>query len=91
MIERAGNGDKEAFGEIYFLLKDSIYGFAYRMTNKTSIAEEITQEVFIFFIENSDKYSSEKGTLFSFLCGVARKMVLLIKRVCETVWNTFVR
>lgn len=76
LINKACDGDSEAFGEIYFLLKDSIYGFAYRMTNQFPIAEEITQEVFIFFIENLDKYNSEKGTLFSFLCGVARNKIL---------------
>lgn len=53
LIEKACKGDREAFGEIYFSLKVSIYGFAFRMTNQTQIAEEITQEVFIFFIENS--------------------------------------
>lgn len=76
LIEKARKGDKEAFGEIYFRLKDSIYGFSFRMTNENSIAEEIMQEVFIFFIENSEKFDSEKGTLFSFLCGVARNKVL---------------
>ena len=76
LIEKACNGDKEAFSEIYFLLKDSLFGFAFRMTNKTSIAEEITQEVFMFFIENSSKYDFEKGNLFSFLCGVARNKIL---------------
>jgi RNA polymerase sigma-70 factor (ECF subfamily) len=76
LIKKACEGDPEAFGEIYFLLKNSIYGFAYRMTNQFPISEEITQEVFIFFIENPDKYNSEKGTLFSFLCGVARNKIL---------------
>lgn len=76
VIEKASRGDGEAFREIYFELKDSIYGFAFRMTNRSSISEEITQEVFIFFIENSSKYNSEQGSLFSFLCGVARNKIL---------------
>lgn len=76
LIDRSRRGDAEAFTEIYFSLKDSIYGFAYRMINRSSIAEEITQEVFIFFIENSGKYDAGKGSLFSFLCGVARNKVL---------------
>lgn len=76
LIERAYEGDREAFGEIYHLLKDSIYGFSYRMTNRALISEEITQETFMFFIENPDKYRPEKGTLFSFLCGVARNKIL---------------
>jgi len=76
LINRTRDGDAEAFEEIYFELKDSLFGFAYRMTNKRTIAEEITQEVFIFFIEKPEKYNPEKGSLFSFLCGVARNKIL---------------
>lgn len=76
LITRACNGDSEAFSKIYIVLKGSIYGFAYRMTNQVSISEEITQEVFMFFIKNPDKYKSECGSLFLFLCGVARNKIL---------------
>lgn len=75
LIEKAVEGDAEAFGEIYFLLRDAIYGFAFRMTNETSIAEDITQEVFMFFIKYPENFDSSRGTLFSFLCGVARNKV----------------
>ncbi len=75
LIERSRNGDAEAFGEIYVRLKDGLYGFAFRMTNRTSVAEEITQEVFMFLIENPEKYDEKKGSLFSFLCGVARNKI----------------
>ena len=76
MIEKAVGGDREAFGEIYFLLRDSIYGFAYRMTNETWIAEEITQEVFMFFIKYPAKFDESRSSLFTFLCGVTRNKVL---------------
>lgn len=76
LIERAVEGDAEAFGEIYRLLRDSIYGFAFRMTNENAIAEDITQEVFMFFIKQPEKFDSSRGaTLFSFLCGVARNKI----------------
>lgn len=57
-------------------MRDSIYGFAYRMTGETGVAEDITQEVFVFLVENPRKYDPERGSLFSFLCGVARNRVL---------------
>ncbi len=75
LIEKAVCGDAEAFGEIYFLLRDAIYGFAFRMTNETAVAEDITQEVFMFFINYPEKFDPSRGTLFSFLCGVARNKV----------------
>lgn len=75
LIERAADGDAEAFGEIYRLLRNSIYGFAFRMTNEREIAEDITQEVFMFFIKYPEKFNAGRGTLFSFLCGVARNKI----------------
>jgi RNA polymerase sigma-70 factor (ECF subfamily) len=76
LIEKAAEGDAAAFGKIYFLLRDPIYGFAFRMLGENSTAEDITQETFVFFIENSKKYQAERGSLLSFLCGVARNRIL---------------
>lgn len=76
LIEKAADGNREAFGEIYFQLRDGIYGFAFRMTNETWIAEEITQEVFMFFIKYPAKFDSSRSSLFTFLCGVARNKIL---------------
>lgn len=76
LIEKAAEGDPVAFGEIYFLLRNPIYGFVYRMLNETGAAEDITQEVFIFFIEHPKKYEPLRGSLHSFLCGVARNRIM---------------
>jgi len=76
LVEKAVEGDAVAFGKIYFLLRDPIYGFALQMLGENSAAEDITQETFIFFIENSQKYQKERGSLFSFLCGVARNRIM---------------
>lgn len=76
LIEKASQGDAAAFGEIHFSLRDSIYGFAYRMLRETAAAEDITQEVFMFLLENPKKYERERGSLRSFLCGVARNKIM---------------
>ena len=76
LIEKAARGDAAAFGEIYFSLRDPIYSFAYRMLREQSAAEDITQEVFMFLIENPQKYAPARGSLFSFLCGVTRNKVM---------------
>lgn len=76
LIEKAVRGDAAAFGEIYYSLRDPIYSFAYRMLREASAAEDITQEVFMFLLENPAKYQAERGSLFSFLCGVTRNKVM---------------
>lgn len=75
LIEKALNGDAQAFGDIYYTLRGAIYGFSYRMLGSRENADDVTQEVFLFFIEHSEKYIAERGELLSFLCGVARNRI----------------
>lgn len=88
LIEKAVSGDAAAFGEIYFSLRNSIYGFAYRMLGEASAAEDITQEVFVFLLENPKKYQAERGSLHSFLCGVARNKIMRYLQKCGTKFET---
>lgn len=76
LIEKANKGDSKAFSEIYFALRGIIYGFSSRMLGDFVTAEDVTQEVFLFFIENPHKFDAERGELLSFLCGVARNRIL---------------
>jgi RNA polymerase sigma-70 factor, ECF subfamily len=76
LIEKAVNGDSKAFSEIYFALRGSVYGFAYRMLRETAMAEDITQEAFIFLIENPNRFDSERGELLPFLCGIVRNKII---------------
>lgn len=76
LIEKAANGDSKAFGEIYFALRGSVYGFAYRMLRETAMAEDITQEAFIFLIENPNRFDAERGELLPFLCGIVRNKII---------------
>ena len=76
LIKKAIRGDANAFAEVYQRLRDSIYGFAFRMLADEAAAEDITQETFMFLIENPTKFDPERGALHPFLCGVARNLVL---------------
>ena len=76
LIEKAIKGDAKAFSEIYCALRGAIYGFSARMLADFTTAEDVTQEVFVFFIQNPQKYDIERGELLSFLCGVARNRIL---------------
>lgn len=75
LIDKAVKGDAAAFSQIYFGLRGAIYSFSYRMLGNFATAEDVMQEVFLFFIENPQKYNAELGELFPFLCGVARNRI----------------
>ncbi len=76
LIDRALKGESEAFGEIYIQLRGTIYGFVFRMLREVSFAEQITQETFMFLLENPKKFDPERGDILPFLCGVARRKVV---------------
>lgn len=84
LIEKALNGDTEAFGSVYFALRGSIYGFVFRMLGDVSPAEDITQETFMLLLENPKKFDSRRGEILSFLCGVARNKVMSFLRKSST-------
>ena len=74
-------GDEEAFALLYRRRQGGIYRFALQMSGSKSIAEDVTQEVFLFLMREGHVYDPAKGALSAFLLGVARNHVLRRLRV----------
>jgi RNA polymerase sigma-70 factor, ECF subfamily len=70
------SGDEEAFTTLYRQRQGPIYRFALQMTGNVVIAEDVTQEVFMALLNKTAKFDASRGTLASFLYGIARNMVL---------------
>lgn len=70
------SGDEHAFTALYRRRQGPVYRFALQMTGNIVIAEDVTQEVFIALIEKKAKYDANRGSLASFLYGIARNFVL---------------
>ena len=70
------SGDEEAFTILYRRRQGPVYRFALQMTGSVVIAEDVTQEVFMALLTKSAKYDPARGSLASFLYGVARNLVL---------------
>lgn len=69
-------GDEEAFSLLYSRRHRSIYRFSLQMSGSRSIAEDITQEVFLFLMREGHVFDPSKGTVSALLLGVARNYVL---------------
>ena len=69
-------GDEEALALLYRRRQGSVYRFALQMSGSKSIAEDVTQEVFLFLMREGHVFDSERGSLSAFLLGVARNHVL---------------
>jgi RNA polymerase sigma-70 factor (ECF subfamily) len=76
LLLRMRSGDQQAFVVLYRRRQSAIYRFALHMSNSATVAEDVTQEVFLALIREECGYDPERGTLSGYLFGIARKLVL---------------
>lgn len=69
-------GDEEALSVLYRRRQGAVYRFALQMSGSRTIAEDVTQEVFLFLMREGRSFDPAKGSLSAFLLGVARNHVL---------------
>jgi RNA polymerase sigma-70 factor (ECF subfamily) len=69
-------GDEDAFTALYRRRQGGIYRFALQMSGSRSIAEDVTQEVFLTIVRESEGYDPARGSLAGYLYGIARNHVL---------------
>lgn len=69
-------GEECAFAALYERHQRAVYRFALLMSGATNIAEEVTQEVFLLLMREPQRYDPGRGSLPTYLYGVARNYVL---------------
>src|SRR5215213_4802566 len=74
-------GDEEALAQLYRRRQASVYRFALQMSGSKPIAEDVTQEVFLFLMREGHVFDPARGSVGAFLLGVARNHVLRRLRV----------
>lgn len=74
-------GDEEALAQLYRRRQAGVYRFALQMSGSKPIAEDVTQEVFLFLMREGQVFDPERGSVGAFLLGVARNYVLRRLRV----------
>ena len=75
LLAQALSGDEEAFTVLYRRRQGPIFRFALHMSGSSHIAEEVTQEVFLFLIQRGRDFDPQRGALGAYLFGVARNYV----------------
>jgi RNA polymerase sigma-70 factor (ECF subfamily) len=59
--------DQSALAEIYRIHSGAVFSLAGRVTNNRSLAEDVTQEVFLRVWNHPDRFDPARGTLRTFL------------------------
>jgi RNA polymerase sigma-70 factor (ECF subfamily) len=76
LLQLLRSGDPNALATLYQRRQRGIYRFALQMSGSIPVAEDITQEVFLVLIHDNNNFDEARGSLNSFLLGVARNHVL---------------
>jgi RNA polymerase sigma-70 factor, ECF subfamily len=76
LLRRMRDGDEESFILLYRRRQGSVYRFALQMSGSATIAEDVTQEVFMMLMREAANYEAERGSVAAYLYGIARNFVL---------------
>lgn len=69
-------GDKRAITLLYKNYSGALFGIISRTISNKEVAKEVLQDVFVKVWNNSDKYDSKKGKLFTWLAQIARNSTI---------------
>jgi RNA polymerase sigma-70 factor (ECF subfamily) len=69
-------GDGDAFEALYDRRQGGVYRFALRMSGSAEIAEDVTHDVFIALMRDGHQFDPTRGSVASYLFGIARHCAL---------------
>ena len=78
LLRRMASGCEESFVTLYRNNSPGVYRFALRMCGSAEIADEVTQEVFLFLLRSPSSFDPRKGQFAAWLLGVARNCALRV-------------
>src|SRR5258708_23348555 len=76
LLRKMRQGEDDAFLAIYRRRQGGVFRFAFHMCGSETIAEDVTQEVFMALIRDSSHYDSSRGSVAGYLFGIARNQML---------------
>lgn len=80
LLQRMLAGDEGAFTALYKRHQAGIYRFARQMMGDASLADEVTQEVFLTLMREGRSFDVRRGSLRAWLYGIERNY---IRRILE--------
>jgi RNA polymerase sigma-70 factor (ECF subfamily) len=76
LLRQASSGQEAAFSALYRRWQGGIYRYSLRLSGSASIAEDVTQEVFLALMDRTFNYDPGLGSFAAYLYGIARNQVL---------------
>ena len=76
LVEQFKDKNVIAFESLYEMYNKSVQGVIFSIVKDDTIAEEITQDVFIKAWNNASSYSAKKGRFFTWIINIARNAAI---------------
>jgi RNA polymerase sigma-70 factor (ECF subfamily) len=76
LLERISAGAEDAFIALYARRRHDVFRFAYALARSVSVAQDVTQDVFLNVLEHAARYDVRKGTVRAWLYGCARNIAV---------------
>jgi RNA polymerase sigma-70 factor (ECF subfamily) len=73
-------GNQDAFAQLYERREPALYRYALHNSGSPAVAEEVANEVFVQLMGSAARFDAAKGSLESFLYGIARNLVRVVRR-----------
>ncbi len=70
VLTRLGDGELDALEDLYDRYKTMAYSIAYRITNDTTLAEDVVQEAFLGAWRNAARYIEGRGSVKTWLLAI---------------------
>lgn len=74
MVYKLKNGDEKVFEEVFYLYKDKLYSFCFRMLASDDLSKEVIQETMVRLWERRASIDSERS-LNGYIYAIARNLV----------------
>jgi len=71
LVERLVAGDEEALREVYRRHSPAVFGLAMRVLANETLAEDVTQDVFVRLWQQPQRFDPERGQLRAYLLAMA--------------------
>lgn len=75
LLQRIATGDTAALGVLFRRRQQNVYRFALHLTGSPSLADDVTQDVFVTVIRDAGRYEPGRAAIPAWLCGIARNFV----------------
>lgn len=75
LLRRIAGGDADAMAVLFRRRQGNVYRFALHLTGAPSVADDVTQDVFIAVIRDAHRFEPGRAAVAAWLCGIARNHV----------------